>query len=86
MELNKDDVVSLAPDMSFKAGGTVKVDHLYAAVTSHVGAPYSNWFKETGVVCEVLKTEGGGWQKGKIRFRVEFIPDEPEVPQQNLMH
>ncbi|MFP4694487.1 MAG: KGK domain-containing protein [Halothece sp.] len=27
--------------------------------------------------CEVLKADGKGWQKGKIRIRFEFIPYEP---------
>lgn len=28
--------------------------------------------------CEVLKADGKGWQKGQIRIRFEFIPDDPE--------
>ncbi len=32
-----------------------------------------------GVECQFFKAqEGGGWKKGKIRLRVEIIPDEPE--------
>lgn len=29
-----------------------------------------------GVNCKVLLTQGGGWQKGKIRIRFEFVPDK----------
>lgn len=36
------------------------------------------WFSE-GCKCEILRTKGGGWQKGKLRFRLEFIPDNPEA-------
>ncbi len=46
----------------------------------------SAWFSEEGCKCEILRTQGGGWQKGKIRFRLEFIPDEIAVPQQELKH
>lgn len=36
------------------------------------------WF-EQGVPCNYLKASGGGWQKGKLRLRLEFVPDEPAV-------
>lgn len=36
---------------------------------------------QQGVDCRLLRTTGGGWQKGKLRLRVnvtvEFISDEP---------
>jgi hypothetical protein len=30
-----------------------------------------------GIECEVLSTNGGGWKKGRVRLRLEYIPDEP---------
>ena len=40
------------------------------------------WF-EDGESCEILKAGSSGWQKGKIKLKVnftlEFIPDEPEA-------
>ncbi len=38
-----------------------------------------NWFNE-GISCEVLKTDGQGWQSGKMRLKVtlEFISDQLE--------
>jgi hypothetical protein len=41
--------------------------------------PKQAWFTEEGVPCEILRTKGGGWQKGKLRFRLEFIPDNPDA-------
>lgn len=42
----------------------------------------ANWL-EDGVNCEILQPGGKGWQKGKMRLKVnvevEFIPDEPEA-------
>jgi hypothetical protein len=36
------------------------------------------WFAD-GVECELVDVStGGGWKKGKIRLRLEFVPDEPE--------
>ncbi len=36
---------------------------------------------DSGIECELLQTEGGGWQKGKIKINItfEFIPDQPDV-------
>ena len=36
-----------------------------------------------GLDAEVLRLGAKGWQKGKVRIKVtlEFIPDEPELPQ-----
>lgn len=36
------------------------------------------WFTDTGVPCEVLRFTSGGWQKGKVRIRLEFSPDSGE--------
>jgi hypothetical protein len=44
------------------------------------GWPHATLLKMSGgVVGSVLKANGGGWRKGKIRVRiaVEFCPDEP---------
>lgn len=38
------------------------------------------WFNN-GKDCEILSIGAGGWQKGKLRvkFTLEFCPDEPEI-------
>ncbi|GAB4532650.1 MAG: hypothetical protein Tsb0014_17290 [Pleurocapsa sp.] len=45
------------------------------------------WF-EDGESCEILKAGASGWQKEKIKFKVnltlEFIPDEPEIEKSPL--
>jgi hypothetical protein len=47
--------------------------------TRHKGI---NWFEE-GVDCKILKAGSDGWKKGKLKINVtvEFIPDEPEIPE-----
>ena len=41
----------------------------------------NSWF-EDGEECEILRAGSSGWQKGKMKLKVnvtlEFIPDEPE--------
>lgn len=36
----------------------------------------NSWFTDAGVDCEVLRFTSGGWQKGKVRLRLEFAPDD----------
>lgn len=40
------------------------------------GYPYAVWMTEHGINCQVLLARGGGWQKGRVRMVIEFIPDE----------
>lgn len=42
-------------------------------------SPMPEWFSSKGFEIQVLRLQGGGWQKGKLRFRLEFIPDNPEA-------
>ena len=43
---------------------------------------------EDGEKCEILKAGSSGWQKGKIKLKInltlEFIPDEPEIEKSPL--
>ena len=32
-----------------------------------------------GTLCNLLQTDGKGWQKGKLKICFEFIPEEPEL-------
>jgi hypothetical protein len=86
IELNDDDVVSLARYLSlietetFKAGQLKRgvQDRLRNAITDQSRKFVDDWFGH-GVPCETLKANGGdGWKKGKVRIRLEFVPDKPE--------
>lgn len=35
------------------------------------------WFTERGQSCEVLRFGNQGWQRGRIRIRLEFCPERP---------
>ena len=87
--LNNEDVVSTGmsdPSFTFGLGSTFQLFELIAATRKAVGLgnpPLASqyWFTESGIPCKVLRSQGGGWKSGKIRFTVEFIPNEPEVTQ-----
>lgn len=83
MELNQNDVVTMEAQLSFSAGAICKVGQLQRAIKNHLKDPLWMWIREKGVECEVLQVEGGGWQKGKMYLRMEFIPDTPEILKQN---
>jgi hypothetical protein len=48
----------------------------------HYHTFYEKWFGD-GIDCEILKLGAKGWQKGKVKIKlqvsIEFCPDEPEV-------
>ncbi len=33
------------------------------------------WFTDRGASCEVLRFTGQGWQRGRVRIRLEFCPE-----------
>ncbi|MEH1981548.1 KGK domain-containing protein [Nostoc sp.] len=82
--LSDQDVVSLHAWPCFGVSSIVKLGELMYAANSWIAGTHGNnierlWFLEEGFRCEILRTKGGGWQKGRFRFRLEFIPDNPEV-------
>jgi hypothetical protein len=87
-EAHNDDVVSMDPSRSLVGSRTFKVKEFDQGLKGRLRSSVSSvWFEE-GVECELLKTTGGGWQKGKIRIReiciqFEFVPDVPDEPDPN---
>lgn len=76
--LDDEDVVSMNPSENFAKTSTSKVVEIKSAyVNDWLNKYNSNWGYD-GIMCQVLSVSGGGWRKGKIRLRMEFIPDEPE--------
>lgn len=73
LDLNKDDVVQLGGSGSSlqKYGGFIT--QLKEAIARSGIQQYFNG----GLEIQFLKTTGGGWQKGKLHLRFEFVPDEP---------
>lgn len=76
-----EDVVTMAPESSgiIKAQ-TFRIAEFLSAfkLSAKQGFGLAEAWLQDGVKCRFLKANGGGWQEGKIRLRLEFIPDEPE--------
>jgi KGK domain len=79
-DLNKNDVVSMDVAKSLVSSPTFKVEEASLKMMNkfidngHTQVE-AHYFTEHGVRCELLKADGKGWRKGRIRFRLEFIPD-----------
>ncbi|PAX58375.1 KGK domain-containing protein [Brunnivagina elsteri] len=83
MELRDNDVISMDAGKSLTSSPTFQVEEALARLKSRFfynGFPQveSFYFSDEGVRCKMLRANGSGWRKGKIRFRLEFIPDEKD--------
>jgi hypothetical protein len=77
-QLNDDDVVSMESNWSVIGSNLFKLGWLKNGL-EHLNGSLKKWLGE-GVECELLSAYGGGWLKGKMRLRLEFIPDESPTP------
>lgn len=80
--LNRDDVVSVGSDETYLVSHTTfKVAELLKLMRDSTARSerQKGWFGE-GIDCEILKPGAKSWQKGKVRVILEFCPDEPESP------
>lgn len=73
---NDDDVISINPEHSGNQDKLLKMSWFRDSVKRSLGSIARSWFGE-GVPYEVLRI-GGGWEKGRMRLRLEFVPDEPD--------
>ncbi len=81
--LYDDDVVSMDKDVSFTGNTTSTCGELIESLKDLAFRSIERDELENGVICKVMLTKGGGWQKGRLRLRLDFVPDEPEASQQN---
>lgn len=73
--LNHDDVISVDPDDfgHLDVSPTDRVARIMNAILDSVGC-------DDAIDCEVLRLGAKGWQKGKVRITLQFCPDQPESP------
>lgn len=80
--LEEGDVVYVCGFVGQQASRTYQVYELISAITLSTrkgwGETYIVECLGDGGEAHCLPASGGGWRKGKIRLRVEFIPDEPD--------
>ena len=82
--LNNNDVISVLKhdEGKFASGDTIKVQQLLKEYEGYIEAGtkttnHSEIFTQ-GMECEILRQDGEhkGWRKGKIKFVVQFEPEE----------
>ncbi|BAZ31172.1 hypothetical protein NIES4074_36440 [Cylindrospermum sp. NIES-4074] len=83
VDLNDDDVLSMSRP-PFEVATTFKISELMVKVLVFLNQGHGGGSENpkvtlfaNGSECNLLQANGGGWRKGKVRFRLEFIPDEP---------
>ncbi|HEY9672725.1 MAG TPA: KGK domain-containing protein [Waterburya sp.] len=75
-QLNDDDVIDMPATINFVKTQLSTFAQLKQGLREFLKPVSFHWL-DNGIECRVLRTTGGGWQTGKIRFSLEFIPDEP---------
>ncbi|MBE9199079.1 MULTISPECIES: KGK domain-containing protein [unclassified Nodularia (in: cyanobacteria)] len=82
MDLQDRDVVNLDRKRNIATGPTSQIGEIKKAIQLRFPG-YEFWISDDGFECELLR-EGGKWQVGRIRLKLEFIPDEPDSPLDEL--
>lgn len=88
--LSSGEVVSVQNDIQVLNGHrTFRVGELSEAIEHHLkqaipewNEDKNGWFNQQGIECEALRFGSQGWQKGRIRFCLEFCPDESDAENQ----
>ncbi|MFM7423840.1 MAG: KGK domain-containing protein [Elainella sp.] len=82
--LRDDEVLFVQSGRIVMANPTFKVSEFLDALAQLISeqeAEWSDeregWFNDRGQSCEVLRFENQGWQRGRVRIRLEFCPERP---------
>lgn len=79
-ELNDDDVIEMSVNLNFAKSHLSTFAQLKQGLRDFLKPVSFHWLND-GIECRVLKTTGGGWQKGRFRLRLEFVPDNVPEPE-----
>jgi hypothetical protein len=81
--LNNDEVLYVRSGSVLMSNGTFKAREFLDALAQLVSEreeewsdEQEGWFNERGLNCEALRFGNQGWQRGRVRIRMEFIPDD----------
>lgn len=77
-QLNEDEVIYTSVKF-LNLSNTFKVKELLEVLTSYFKETSVFKLFDNGLPIELLRLDAKGWTKGKLRFKLEFIPDEPEI-------
>lgn len=90
--LNNDDVVAVLKhdEGKFSAGDTLKVLQLLTEYEGYIKGQVKTNNHEAfiqGIECKILRHDGkhSGWRAGKIKFVLQFEPEEPSSDRANSL-
>ncbi len=81
--LNDDEVLYVNLGRVLMTNPTFKVGEFLDALAQAISDREEDWSEETegwfsnGLECEALRFQNQGWQRGRVRIRLEFAPDNP---------
>lgn len=80
--LGDDEVMFVRSGRILMANPTFKVSEFLDALAQLISEQEGEWsderegwFTEEGQTCEVLRFSNQGWQRGRVRIRLEFCPE-----------
>lgn len=79
--LDDDEVLYVTLGRVLMANPTFKVGEFLDALAQAISDRENDWADENegwfsdGLECEALRFNGQGWQRGKVRIRLEFLPE-----------
>jgi hypothetical protein len=83
--LNDDEVLFVRAGRILMANPTFKVSEFLDALAQLISEQegtwsdeQEGWFNDRGQACEVLRFGNQGWQRGRVRIRLEFAPERPQ--------
>jgi hypothetical protein len=83
--LDNDEVLFVSLGRVLMANPTFKVGEFLDALAQAISDRENDWVEENegwfndGLDCQALRFSGQGWQRGRVRIRLEFSPDTPKA-------
>lgn len=92
--LSDDEVLYVSLGRVLMANPTFKVAEFLDALAQAISDREDDWTDDNegwfsdGLECEALRVSGQGWQRGRVRIRLEFAPDgpRPQLPERRTSH
>ncbi|UBF27017.1 KGK domain-containing protein [Kovacikia minuta CCNUW1] len=84
--LDDDEVLFISVGRVLMTNPTFKVGEFIDSLAQAISDREDDWVEENegwfgeGLACEALRFGNRGWQRGRVRIRLEFCPDESAPP------
>ncbi|MBF2029028.1 MAG: KGK domain-containing protein [Oscillatoriales cyanobacterium C42_A2020_001] len=92
--LSDDEVLYVSLGRVLMSNPTFKVGEFLDALAQAISDREDDWSDDNegwfsdGLECEALRFNAQGWQRGRVRIRLEFAPDgpRPQLPERRTSH